>query len=125
MDLDQRKNPVLWQNLFGKAIAGEECTIYGDGNQTRNFIYIEDLVQAILLSIECNIGEETFQITTGSEHSVLEIVTATKKVLAQKNIQMRIAHDAPRLGDVKRNFSDTTKYYKSENNAGVDVQNED
>lgn len=104
-----KKKSSVVAKFIRQALAGEECTIYGDGNQTRDFIYIDDLVQAVILSIESNIGGETFQIATGSEHSVLEIVTIIKKALVKKNIQMRISHDSPRLGDVKRNFSDTTK----------------
>ena len=55
-------------------IAGKPLTIYGDGNQSRDFVYVEDLVQAVLLALERpGIGGEIFQIATYKEHTVLEV----------------------------------------------------
>jgi UDP-glucose 4-epimerase len=92
-----------------QAISGEPCAIYGDGNQTRDFIYIADLIHAILLSIEKDVGGETFQIATGEERTVGEIASIISTTLAKRGIQMEIIHDSPRLGDVSRNYADTRK----------------
>lgn len=52
---------------------------------------------------------EVFQIATSREHTVNEIAEKLKKELASQGMDMRIFHGQPRLGDVKRNYSDTEK----------------
>lgn len=91
------------------ALAGEVCEIYGDGNQTRDFIYIDDLLDAMLLCLEKNPAGETFQIASGREHTVRECAEAIASCLAGHGIAMRIAYGSPRAGDVRRNYSDTAK----------------
>lgn len=55
-------------------LAGEDLPIYGDGRQTRDFIYVDDLVNAILLSLDRPaVGGEVFQIATHREHTVDEV----------------------------------------------------
>jgi len=50
-------------------MASEPLPIYGDGNQTRDFIYVEDLTEAILLALNrADVGGEIFQIATHREH---------------------------------------------------------
>jgi UDP-glucose 4-epimerase len=92
-----------------QALSGKTCVIYGDGNQTRDFLYIEDLVRAVLLSMEMDVGGETFQIATGLESTIGDVAQAISQELSRRGMSMTISHDQPRLGDVKRNFADTTK----------------
>lgn len=92
-----------------QALAGETCVIFGDGKQTRDFIYIDDLVRAIRLAMVKDVRGETFQIATGGERTVGEVAGVIAEALGKRGVPMRIAHDAPRLGDVKRNYSDTRK----------------
>ena len=112
------------------AMDGLTCEIYGDGDQTRDFIYIDDLTDAILraatFGLQDGLGEfsesekqteispdsvwgEIFQIATSREHTVNEVAEFLRKELAKHGIDMKIEHGSPRLGDVKRNFSDTSK----------------
>jgi len=54
--------------------AGKPLPIYGDGNQTRDFIYVDDIVDAILLALEKpKVGGEVFQIATHQEYTVAEV----------------------------------------------------
>ena len=92
-------------------IAGEPLPIYGDGNQTRDFIYIEDLVEAIILSLEKpDIGGEVFQIATHREHTVGEVAETLNR-LAEKHLgqQSEIVYEKERKGEVRRNYSDISK----------------
>ena len=67
-------------------LADEPLPIYGDGNQTRDFIYVEDLVRAILLSLERpGIGGEVFRIATHREHTVGEVAETLNR-LAEKHL---------------------------------------
>jgi UDP-glucose 4-epimerase len=92
-------------------LAGKPLTIYGDGQQTRDFIYIEDLVNAILLALERpNVGGEVFQIATHREHTVGEVAEVLNR-LAQKHLgrKSKIVYEKERKGEVRRNYSDISK----------------
>lgn len=63
------------------AIGGKQPTIYGDGNQTRDFVFVDDVVNANLLAMEKNgIGGEAFNIATGKETSVLRLWDAINEL---------------------------------------------
>ena len=104
------KNSVV-AKFIKKALAGQELEIYGDGTQTRDFIYIDDLIEAVMLAAtRPGIGGEIFQIATSRETTVMEIADIIATAIAARGIPrptIRLAE--PRLGDVKRNFSDTKK----------------
>jgi UDP-glucose 4-epimerase len=92
-----------------QAMAGETVTIFGDGSQTRDFIYIEDLVDALVLATKVERGGEIFQIATGGETTVNEVAELLKKALVDAGLRMDIRYDAPRAGEVIRNYSDISK----------------
>ncbi len=92
-----------------KALAGEVCEIFGDGTQTRDFIYIDDLIDAILLAMSFEGKGEIFQIATGKERTVLEVAEILQKELGSYGVQMKLQHSGKRLGDVHRNFADISK----------------
>ena len=104
-----KKKSSVVAKFIRQALARETCVIYGDGTQSRDFIYIDDLVQSVLLCIEKSVGGETFQIATGMERTVGEVAKLISAALGRRGIDMKIVHDNPRLGDVRRNFSDTRK----------------
>lgn len=105
-----RKSSVV-AKFIRQALAGEQLEIYGDGEQTRDYIYIEDLVSAILRAASLpNIGGEIFQIATGRETTLNQLAQLLDKEMKAQQIQAKMPiHGSPRLGDVKRNFSDTRK----------------
>jgi UDP-glucose 4-epimerase len=93
------------------ALDGLPLEIYGDGKQTRDFIYIDDLIRSIRLaaSVE-SAGGETFQIATNQETTVGELVEKLVPVLERFGVTgTKVAYGERRQGDVMRNFSDTTK----------------
>lgn len=93
------------------ALADEPLEIYGNGKQTRDFIYVEDLVNAITLAATTpGVGGHKFQIATNREITVAEVaemITAILRDLGVSNIE--IQYQGARLGDVMRNFSDVSK----------------
>ncbi|MCP3675881.1 MAG: NAD-dependent epimerase/dehydratase family protein, partial [Gammaproteobacteria bacterium] len=92
------------------ALAGETLEIYGDGQQTRDFIYIDDLVRAALLSANNDVGGEVFQIASSRETTVGEITDQMVDILEDRGFKdIKVKNGETRLGDVKRNFSDTSK----------------
>lgn len=95
-------------------LASEPLPIYGDGNQTRDFVYAEDLLDAIVLAIEKpGVGGHVFQIATHREHTVGEVAEElnclAKKYLGRTSPMI---YEKERKGEVRRNFSDITKARK-------------
>ena len=93
-----------------KAIDGETVEIYGTGEQTRDFIYIDDLVDAVLRAATVEgIGGEVFQIASGKEMTINDMVEHLSLALARHGYPLNVERTEPRRGDVLRNFSDTSK----------------
>jgi UDP-glucose 4-epimerase len=112
--LSNQKDSVV-AKFIKNIMEGKLLEIYGDGTQTRDFIFTDDLIQAIRLSAQIeNIGGEIFQIATSAETKISEladkVIETYKRIHPDSDIQ--IIHSNPRQGDVKRNFSDTSKASK-------------
>ncbi|MDB9758762.1 GDP-mannose 4,6-dehydratase [Gammaproteobacteria bacterium] len=93
-------------------LSGEDIIIYGNGSQTRDFVYIDDLTDAIYSSIVAsNIGGEIFQIATRTETTVSEIAQVIFAEFKKRGIYSRskIKYRELPKGDVKRNYSNTDK----------------
>ena len=94
-----------------RAMAGKILEIYGDGAQTRDFIFLYDLLNAILKAATVeNIGGEIFQIASNKETTVSEMLELLVEVLNDAGFpKVTVRKTEARLGDVMRNFSDTRK----------------
>ncbi|MBI5739283.1 MAG: GDP-mannose 4,6-dehydratase [Nitrospirae bacterium] len=107
--LSKHKSSVV-AKFFRLAFAGDTLEIYGDGSQTRDFIYIDDLVRAIVLSVKSDVGGEVFQIATFMETTVNEIAGKIMKLMEREaGVKVNIVYKESRLGDVRRNYSDISK----------------
>ena len=96
-------------NFFNGMIDDGHITIYGNGNQTRDFIYVEDLCRAVLLALDSELGGEIYNIATGNETSITELFKIMQDVsgdLAEINIS------SPRQGDILHNYSSISKVQK-------------
>jgi len=111
--LSNSKNSVI-AKFIRQALAGETLYIHGDGKQTRDFIYIDDLVKAIYQAATLNqIGGELFQIATGIETTISKLAKMILPILLDLGIdEVRVDHSDQRAGDVRRNFSDVRKAEK-------------
>ena len=95
-----------------EALNGEVLNIYGDGNQTRDFIYTEDLIEAIWLSANSKWGGEIFQISTNHETTVNALADLIAELLALKGIRATIVRTHERAGDIKNSYADISKAQK-------------
>jgi len=93
--------------FFRKLIRNEPIAIYGDGKQTRDFIYVEDLVSAILLADKVDTPGEYFQIASGRETSILTLLDTMKKVIPDARFD--IHHEPARAGEILRNYANIEK----------------
>lgn len=60
-----------------RILSGTPCTVFGDGTQTRDYVYAEDVARANLLSLEAPVG--SYNIGTGIETSVSDLISELKK----------------------------------------------
>lgn len=76
----------------------KKCTVFGDGKQIRDYVFISDVVAANIAALDCK--SDVFNIGTGIETSVNDLIDILSKT-AEKNIVHE--HDKARPGDVLRN----------------------
>jgi UDP-glucose 4-epimerase len=98
---------AIFADAFRK---GNAPTIFGDGMQSRDFIFVLDAVQALLLAGEkSGISGEVFNVGTGKSTSLLDLASyfqsITGKILAPK-------HLPPRSGDIRHSLADISKARK-------------
>lgn len=99
------KNSVV-AKFFKDTLMKGQITIDGDGQQTRDFIYVDDLCRAILLALEGNVSGEVFQIATGVETTILELAAQVQKVVGR---DIGVQYGPPRRGDIRKNYSAIAK----------------
>ncbi len=117
------------QDPFGEAgvvaifsnsmLKGSIPTIFGDGEQTRDYVFVEDVVRANLLAsykIEelnnkkiCSIDDLAYNISTGKEESVNTLYKKLASITKFKHLPI---HSEPRKGEVRRIYLDPSKAKK-------------
>lgn len=87
-----------------RLLAGQALRVNGDGEQTRDFVFVEDVVRANLLATKSQQSFDVFNVGTARESSVLEIVelitSAWQDVSAQNKVQ--VEHGPPLPGEQRR-----------------------
>lgn len=82
--------------------------IYGDGKQTRDFVYIQDIVEANMLALKNkNAAGEVFNIGSGKRVSVNQVSEVFKLLLHRENVKN--TYSAPRAGDARHGYADIQK----------------
>lgn len=94
---------------------GKPLEIYGDGNQTRDFIHAKDICRAVYLSLNYdqsnyNIWGEVFQIGTGKETKIKDLADMLRENITAKKSKLYFIK--PRKGEIRRNFSHIDKARK-------------
>jgi UDP-glucose 4-epimerase len=102
-----RLRPDLAINKFVKAVMNdEEIVIYGDGTQTRDFTYVDDVVRANLLAAECDTAGEVYNIGGGNRVTVNDLIRGIEAGLRK---QARVRHIEKQKGDVENTWADVSK----------------
>ena len=96
-------------SIFAKAIVqGSPIIIYGDGKQTRDFIYVDDVVEANILGMQHQVTG-IYNVSTGIASSVNLLVDEFRNI-SGKDIE--VVYDKPRLGDIRDSVLATDKSEK-------------
>lgn len=85
--------------------AGEPLTIFGDGQQTMDFIYVDDVARANILAATAPVTDRVYNVGTGTEISLKEVALTLQRVMKAKS---EIEHAPPRsVNPVPRRMADT------------------
>ena len=93
-------------------LKGEQPTIYGDGSQSRDFTYVDNVVHANLLTCKAPANEvagKVFNVATGARIDLNEMFGALKKLTGYPG---EVKHGPDRAGDVKHSLADLSRSEK-------------
>jgi len=105
--------PRQWENgiipsIIIKVLKGESPVIYGKGNQTRDFIFVDDAITAALLAIKDN-KNQIYNVGSGKEININEIFNKITKILHKK---IEPVYNPSKIDEVERSCLDSTKIKK-------------
>src|SRR5665647_619255 len=93
--------------FINRAKQKQSLTIYGDGSQTRDFVNVHDIVQALYACMKNNSANgEVFNIGSGKPTSITELA---KTVLELTGQDLEIRYELAREGDIKDSYADISK----------------
>ena len=105
-----RQTPSQYAGVISKfvrrALQQKTLEIYGDGSQTRDFIYVSDAVDATVAALEKNLRDRVFNIASGTETTILELAKTIQRI-AESRSELKFC--PPQTGDIARSIADTTK----------------
>lgn len=91
--------------FIDRALAGEPLEIHGDGEQTRDFVFVDDVVQANRRAAETAAVGQSFNVATGTEVTIRELAETIVEVADSRS---DIVHVDARPGDIRRSVADVT-----------------
>lgn len=108
--LSTHKESVV-AKFISQIMRQEQLEVYGNGEQTRDFIYVDDIVAAIIAAAhKTHVGGQIYQIATNKETTVNELCQLLFPLLQAYGFAMpTVVKTSPRVGDSKRNYADTRK----------------
>ncbi|MFD1564287.1 NAD-dependent epimerase/dehydratase family protein [Haloarchaeobius amylolyticus] len=89
-----------------QARAGEPVTIEGDGQQSRDFVHVSDVVRANLLAATTDVVGEAYNVGTGQRTAIEELAETIRDATGSSS---PIVHREPRAGDIRHSGADTSK----------------
>jgi nucleoside-diphosphate-sugar epimerase len=102
-----RQRPDMAFHRFLKgALRGEEITLYDDGEQTRDFTFVSDVVAANLAAAERAEGGEVFNVGGGSEVSINHVLATIERLSGRT---LRVRREERQKGDVRHTAADCTR----------------
>ena len=85
-------------------LAGRQPTVFGDGYQSRDFTYVDNVVAGNLAAAEAtNAAGRVFNVACGQQFTLLDLIASINRVLGTSIDPM---FDAPRTGDVRESLAD-------------------
>lgn len=89
-----------------RLVTGQPIAIYGDGRQSRDFVYVKDVVHANLLAAETEAAGEAYNVCSGRETTLLDLLEELSEIAPR---QPEVRFEAPRSGDIYRSLGSPAK----------------
>ena len=103
----ENRYAVVVPKFITSLLAGKPPPIHGDGKQTRDFTYVENVVQANLKAGKARgVSGQVFNVASGVTHSVLELA---RKLNGELGLRIQPKFFPPRVGDVRHTWADIAK----------------
>lgn len=97
-------------NFIGKMLKEEKPVVFGDGEQSRDFLYVSNVVEANILASQAReVSGEVFNIGSEERTSVNALVVKLNEVLDK---EIKPTYEEPRPGDIKHSYADISKARK-------------
>lgn len=101
-----RQRPdMAFHRFLRAAIRGEELSLYGDGEQTRDFTFVGDAVAATIAAAERGVPGRSYNIGGGSRVSMNEVIEIIGRVAGRP---LRVRREATQKGDMRDTYADTS-----------------
>jgi UDP-glucose 4-epimerase len=106
MDIHGKYTEVLvrWME---KLEAGEQPVIFGDGQQTMDFVDVRDVARSNVLALASDLTDKVYNIASGTETSLAQLLDHLRRVMGREDIQPRY-EPARSVNPVPRRLADTT-----------------
>jgi UDP-glucose 4-epimerase len=102
-----RQRPDMGFHKFLRAaILGEPITVYGDGEQTRDFTYVHDAVTATVAAATRGVPSRVYNVGGGSRVTVNEVLEMIGRVSGRRPV---ITVDSAQKGDMRHTYADTSR----------------
>lgn len=88
-------------------LQGKDVNIFEDGKETRDFVFIDDVVAATVSAIDADVSGQAFNVGTGEATDVITVASALKDAYG-KGGEIRISGNY-RIGDIRHNFADLSR----------------
>jgi UDP-glucose 4-epimerase len=110
----KQDNRMVVPRFFEQALSNQPITVFGNGNQTRDFTYIDDTIQACLLLADKIKGSEVFNVANENELTIKELADHVVKVTGSKSKVEYIQAPKKRYDfEVERRFGSSQKLFEA------------
>jgi UDP-glucose 4-epimerase len=96
--------------FMNRLVCGSSLRVFGDGEQTRDFVHVQDVVEANVLALSEQVAGEIFNIGTGFATTINRLANLVLEIT--KNTHLKLVHEEPRKGDIKHSVADISKAKK-------------
>jgi UDP-glucuronate 4-epimerase len=101
----QRPNMAI-RSFAEKMLEGEEITIFGGGSSSRDYIYIDDLIEGIIFALKKRFPFEVINLGSGCPIQISEVVSALEETIGLK---AKTEYLAPQPGEMEATWADISK----------------
>jgi UDP-glucose 4-epimerase len=96
---------MAFHRFLKAALRGEPITVYGDGEQTRDFTFVSDAVAATVAAGAKGVLGRAYNIGGGSRVSVNQLLRIIERIHGSR---LDVRHEAAQKGDMRDTFADST-----------------